>query len=311
MFSSDGATLATGSSDGFIELWQPRSGRLRRDLTYQANDELLMHDGAVLSLAFSDDALLLASGDVSGVIKVWQVSSGACMRRFDNAHDGSVNALRFVGGGQLLSCSQDETVRVHGIASGSTLRVMRGHASFVNALASLDDSALAVSGGADATLRVWDVRSGDCKSVFQLTAEPEESEAAGGASAVTPLAIKLVDAIKSVSPIAGSPNLLLVCNGTSTLFVVDAAADGNVVRRIVPESLEDERFQSACASADGQIAYALTDLGRLYSFDLSNGSVHRRLDAHATEGVGVVHHPRQSIVATFARNDRKMRLWTP
>ena len=65
------------------------------------------------------------------------------------------------GDGRLaLSASEDNTLRVWDVASGTTLQVLKGHTSSVRSCALSGDGRLALSASEDKTLRLWDVASG-------------------------------------------------------------------------------------------------------------------------------------------------------
>lgn len=95
-----------------MQVWDPLSGRLKKDLPYQAVEQFMMHDAAVLALAFSRDSELLASGSQDGKIRVWRVRTGQCLRRFDSAHTQGVTSLSFSrDGSHVLSSSYDGLIR--------------------------------------------------------------------------------------------------------------------------------------------------------------------------------------------------------
>lgn len=86
----------------------------------------MMHDEAVLCVAYSSDSEYLASCSQGGKIKVWKVSTGQCLRKFNQAHNKGITSVCFSKEGtQLLTSSFDHTARVHGMKSGKTLKEFR------------------------------------------------------------------------------------------------------------------------------------------------------------------------------------------
>jgi len=65
-FSPDGRTIASGSFDNTIKLWDAAGGNEIRTLEGQS--------GSVWSVAFSPDGRTLASGSEDGTIRLWQMA---------------------------------------------------------------------------------------------------------------------------------------------------------------------------------------------------------------------------------------------
>lgn len=153
--SADGAFLVAGTSDGFIEVLDVATGKMRTDLQFQADDAFMMHDDSVLCVAFSRDSELLASGSLDGVIKVWRVRTGQLLRIFTAAHAGSTNSVMFSrDNSHVLSAGSDGLVRVHGLKSGRMIKEMRGHdGSVVRAVYGADMSRV-YSGARDGSIKV-------------------------------------------------------------------------------------------------------------------------------------------------------------
>lgn len=65
-------------------------------------------------------------------------------------------------GGQIVSASRDNTLRIWDADSGMCLRTLRGHARWVRACAWAPHREQIVSASSDMTLRIWDAESGMC-----------------------------------------------------------------------------------------------------------------------------------------------------
>ncbi|KAF2683539.1 WD40 repeat-like protein [Lentithecium fluviatile CBS 122367] len=82
--------------------------------------------------------------------------------------DSSVNSVAVSHDStQLVSASDDRTVKLWDARSGECLSTLEGHSSSVNSVAFSHDSTQLVSASGDGTVKVWDACSGECLSMFE------------------------------------------------------------------------------------------------------------------------------------------------
>ncbi len=94
VFSHDGKTLAVGTRDKHIQLW---------NVTDQRHiGSLEGHKHVVCELAFSLDGKTLASGDTGGKIHLWEIPTHQHLTIFDG-HKGYVRTLAFAPDGKTVA----------------------------------------------------------------------------------------------------------------------------------------------------------------------------------------------------------------
>ncbi|RKU20242.1 hypothetical protein C6503_06625, partial [Candidatus Poribacteria bacterium] len=149
-FTPEGQTIASGSDDGTIRLWETSTG----------TEILKLQSGKTRTLAFSRDGKILAS--VSSSIKIykiqlWDVTTGDKLTSIEEQND-SGNVLAFSADSKILACgSRDGTIRLWDVATGNKLSTLKGHANWIHALSFSRDGKILASGSSDGAIFLWNV----------------------------------------------------------------------------------------------------------------------------------------------------------
>ena len=143
-FSPDGKTLASGSDDGAVRLWDVASHR-------QIGAPLTGHTDAVSSVAFSPDGKTLASGSGDDSVRLWDVASHRQIGSPLTGHTDAVDSVAFSPDGKTLaSGSDDDSVRLWDVASHRQIgSPLTGHTDAVDSVAFSPDGKTLASGSGD------------------------------------------------------------------------------------------------------------------------------------------------------------------
>ncbi len=153
LFSKDGKTLFTGSTDGVIRLWDMATGL--------NVGSLRGHTGMIMALAFNAEGTQLASACTDHTVRLWDFEVTQQARDF-KGHEGPVWAAALSPDGlRAVSGGADHTLRIWDTASGKNLRTLRGHQAAVTVAAFSPDGKEILSGGGDKVLKLWSADSGE------------------------------------------------------------------------------------------------------------------------------------------------------
>ena len=156
VFSPDGKTLASGSEDKTVRLWDVATGLHKQTLTG--------HTDTVNSVVFSPDGKTLASGDWIG-IHLWDVSTGSHKQTL-TGHTDTVNSVVFSPDGKILASGGWIGIHLWDVSTGSHKQTLTGHTSYIEGVVFSPDGKTLASGSEDKTVRLWDVAMGLHKQTF-------------------------------------------------------------------------------------------------------------------------------------------------
>jgi len=145
--SPDGRHIASCGADSTVRVWDWTTGQALPVLEPG-------HAARVASVAFSRDGKVLASASWDRTVKVWDTET---WKLLDTLHDSTGAAAQCVAFGQgrrLAWGSTDGTVKVWD-GPGTETHVLRGHTSWVQAVAFSADGQWIASASLDGTVKIW------------------------------------------------------------------------------------------------------------------------------------------------------------
>jgi WD40 repeat protein len=205
--SPDGKTIASGSNDRTIRLWnwqgkpvgQPLRGNEGAviDLAFSPDGKTIVsggsdftvrlwtwqgkqiwqtskeegHDATVYSVAFSPDGKYIASGSSDGTVRLWTRQGRLIWQTAkEEKHKLPVRVVTFSPDGKTIASGDYDGEIVLWDLQGQILRRLEQFETTIYALAFSPDGKLLVSGNADRRLRLWKLENKGAKPVLDFQA---------------------------------------------------------------------------------------------------------------------------------------------
>ena len=161
-FSPDGTHALVADATGMVQFVHVPSGE-----PYSARTA---HAATVVDAAFSPDGKAAATVGADGTAVVWDTGTGRRLQtlRLDGTATLGMEArsVAFTSDGERL-VTRAATVQVWDVPDGPAM-VLGAHERHVRSLAVSPDGALLASGGADGTVRLWDVAARESRATADI-----------------------------------------------------------------------------------------------------------------------------------------------
>ncbi|HEV7892029.1 MAG TPA: PEGA domain-containing protein [Pyrinomonadaceae bacterium] len=311
-FSPDGKTLASGGTDGAVNLWDVESGRGVRTFAGDAAEALGAGDfGGVTALTFTPNGKTLASAAAKQLgkqgdsivwqtnISLWDVASG---RRVGGFSINGIKALSMAfspNGRWLAFGGTGNVVALLDAANGQLLRSFTGHVDGVNFVMFTPDGLEVLSGSWDKAVDAWYAADGRALNVIQ----GNPALTVNSNSEIGRLAAELFRSGTAFNP---NTRMLASFNGLSGPVIL---WDGQTNNKLKEFHWAENRFSAIAFNSSGNVVAVGTQGGGIRLWDVSTGADVLTIK-EGKDSDSIAMSPDGTVVAQASEGDFSIRLWS-
>ena len=137
VFSQDGSSLAGGTKEGRIRIWDTTTGEERKRLIGHANVGTLRREFKAVNvwvLAFSPDGKMIASGSKDKTVQLWDIEKDKKLATLET-HEGWITALAFSADGKTLASGDaDKVIKLWDVDTHKERATLLGHKNTISTL---------------------------------------------------------------------------------------------------------------------------------------------------------------------------------
>lgn len=147
--------IIVGITDTQISFWDTKNIEKKMYIDYNEMDclEVLSETRVIVSNSTED-------------LVIWDIKDTEEPQRILSDHDDIINEILKLPNGNIVSASDDRTLKIWNPKNGQLIYTLTGHTDYVKHISLIDDNHI-VSGSSDATLRIWNITTGKCEFVLR------------------------------------------------------------------------------------------------------------------------------------------------